>query len=352
MYSGVITASPADDAVCEALLPTIHPADSHAANLAELSNGDILCTWFNGPGEGEPGTDILLSRLPAGARRWERPVRMSADPHRSEQNPVLFVAPDETVWLLHTSNEPHDQKSAHVVVRRSTDGGRNWSAAEVLFSEPGTFLRSPVVVMSNGDWLLPVYYCGRDGEHSAVKISSDAGRTWRDHPVPDSLGRVQMSVVELRGGTLLALFRGRGADRIYVSRSTDLGRTWSVPERTELPNNNSSVQLTALGDGRLALIFNDATLDRDQFRWVRAGEHWRRKAVRTPLTVALSADGGKTWPHQRNVQMADDEYRDNELGYSYPSILQARDGRLHLAFSYLRKTIKYVTVSPEWVMGR
>lgn len=352
MYSGLIEVSPADDAVRQALLPTIHPADSHAANLAELRNGDLLCTWFNGPGEGEPGTDIVLTRLPAGAARWEPPVRMSADTHRSEQNPVLFVAPDETVWLMHTSNEPHNQKTAHVVVRRSIDGGRSWSAGDILFSEPGTFLRSPVVVLSNGDWLLPVYYCGRDGEYSAAKISSDSGRTWQDYPVPDSLGRVQMSVVETADGGLLALFRSRDADRIFLSRSVDLGRTWSVPQRTALPNNNSSIQLTSLDNGTLALIFNDATLERDQFRWVRAGERWRRKAVRTPLTVALSPDGGESWPHMRNVQMADDEYRDNELGYSYPCILPARDGRLHMAYSYLRKTIKYVVVSPEWVKGR
>ena len=46
-----------------ALLPTIHPGDSHAATLVETHAGDLLCAWFNGPGEGEPDTNIVLSAL-------------------------------------------------------------------------------------------------------------------------------------------------------------------------------------------------------------------------------------------------------------------------------------------------
>lgn len=55
---------------------------------------------------------------------------------------------------------------------------------------------------------------------------------------------------------MLALFRSRFADSIYSSRSIDNGRTWSEPEPTELPNNNSSIQFTALQDGTLALVYN------------------------------------------------------------------------------------------------
>jgi len=47
----------------------------------------------------------------------------------------------------------------------------------------------------------------------------------------------------------------------------------------------------------------------------------------------------------------DEEYRDNEFGYSYPTLLQTRDGRLHVAYSYLRKTIKHVILAPEWIQA-
>jgi predicted neuraminidase len=333
-----------------ALLPTLHPGDSHAATLVETRTGELLCAWFNGPGEGEPETNIVLSRLPAGSDTWTVPEQLSSDPDRSEQNPLLFAAPSGEVWLLHTSNEPHDQSTSRVLRRLSSDGGLTWGPSAVLFDRPGSFLRNPVVVLSNGDWLLPAYHCDTDGEASVVQLSADKGNGWTPVEVPDGLGQVQMSVVELSPGELLAFFRSRAADRIHRSVSKDAGRTWSSPERTALPNNNSAIQVLRLAGGRLVLVFNDSTAERDQFRWVPDGQGGvRRKTLRTPLTLALSEDDGATWPYWRNLQVQDEEYRDNEFGYSYPTLLQTRDGLLHVAYSYLRKTIKHVVLTPEWI---
>lgn len=341
----------ADPALTEALLPVLHSGDSHAATLAQAANGDLVCSWFNGPGEGEPGTNIVVSRLPKGAEAWSDPDLVAADPDRSEQNPVLFTAPDGVIWLLHTSNEPHDQKSAHVLARTSDDHGMTWSEPRILFPGPGFFLRNPPLIFDDGSWLLPSYLCTPAGEHSLVAISSDGGGTWSEHELPESLGRVQPSVVERSDGSLSALFRSRAADRIYASVSADRGLTWSVPERTDLPNNNSAVHQLRLADGRLLLIFNDASLERDQFRWVGDPENPRKKAVRTPLTLALSEDDGATWPYRRNLQVADLEYRDAPMGYSYPTLLQTSDGRVHAAYSYLRKAIKQVSFDADWVCG-
>ena len=58
-----------------------------------------------------------------------------------------------------------------------------------------------------------------DDDTSAVMISDDQGASWTEHPVPDSTGCVHMNVLDLRDGTLLAFFRSRWADNIYVSRS-------------------------------------------------------------------------------------------------------------------------------------
>ncbi|MEQ7127767.1 sialidase family protein [Actinopolymorpha sp. B11F2] len=348
-FTGVVKRNESEPDMTSAFLPVAHESDSHAANLTELANGDLLCVWFNGPGEGDPDTNIVLSRLASGTRRWSEPAMIACDPHRSEQNPVIFSTPDGTVWLLHTSNEPHDQKTAHVLARTSTDAGHTWSEPWVLFGGPGFFLRNPPVFADDGSWVLPAYHCRPEGEHSVVVRSTDGGTTWREHSVPTSLHRVQLSAVQRDDGSLFGLLRSRAADRIYATESRDLGRSWSVPVRTELPNNNSAIQLVRLASGALALVYNDATLERDQFRWVGDADRPRKKAVRTPLTLAISDDGGLTWPYQRNVQNADLEYRGNEMGYSYPSIIQTRDGRLHLAYSYLRKTIRHVSVDEAWV---
>ncbi|GAA1615773.1 exo-alpha-sialidase [Kribbella karoonensis] len=344
-----------------ALLPTIHPGDSHAVTLVETAAGDLLAAWFNGPGEGEPDTNIVLSRLPAGSDTWLEPVQLSSDPQRSEQNPVLFVPPPPAgeeaaaggeVWLLHTSNEPHDQSTSRVIRRVSSDGGVTWGRSEVMFDQLGSFIRNPIVVLSNGDWLLPAYDCDKTAERTVLKLSTDRGENWSTVEVPDAVGQVQMSVVELSPGELVGYFRSRAADRIHRSVSKDNGRTWTAPEKTSLPNNNSAIQVLRLIDGRLVMVFNDSSAERDQFRWVDDGKGGvRRKTLRTPLTLALSEDDGATWPYWRNLQVQDAEYRDNEFGYSYPTLLQTRDGQLHVAYSYLRKTIKHVILAPEWIQA-
>jgi predicted neuraminidase len=348
-FNGAIAPAAEDPAKLEAFLPIIYEPDNHAANLLELDNGDLLCTWFSGSGEGNPDTNVLISRLPKGSTTWSRPVEVASDPEHSEQNPVLFQAPDGKVWLLHTSNDPHDRKEATVICRVSEDRGLTWSEPKVLLDDPGIFIRHPMLVLNNGDWLLPSYYIASGGHYSVVKISQDQGRTWQEYEVPDSVHKVQMNVVPLDDGTLYAMYRSRLADRMYTSVSSDLGRTWTPPAKSELPNNNSSTQVTRLPNGHLALIFNNATLERDQFRWVKKGDGFRKKPLRTPLTLAISEDGGKTWPYFRNVQMADLEYKDSEVGYSYPSIIATADGKLHIAFTYLRKAIKYVCVDEAWV---
>lgn len=124
-------------------------------------------------------------------------------------------------------------------------------------------------MLENGDWLLPVFYCEtlpgekwtRNYDRSAVKISTDQGRSWEEVEVPDRLGCVHMNINVLANGSLLALFRGRWADHIYESRSVDNGRTWSRPEPTSLPNNNSSIQFTVINNGHLALVYNAMSAD-------------------------------------------------------------------------------------------
>ncbi|MFE0180304.1 sialidase family protein [Streptomyces olivaceus] len=349
-FDGFLRPRPGDPAVLEALLPAPHPGDSHAASLLGLDDGDLLCAWFNGPDEGDRDTNVVLSRLPRGAGRWTAPVALSADPDRSEQNPVLAQHADGTVWLFHPSNEPHDQTTARLVTRTSTDGGRTWAAPRVAHEGPGVYIRNPPLDPGDGSWLLPAYRCRPGAEHSTVLISEDAGAGWKEYDMAGTEGLVQPTVVRRLDGSLLGLLRSRAADRVHAVVSHDAGRTWSRPVPTELPNNNSAVQLTRLRSGALALVYNHASLERGEYRWVGQGAARRKKALRTPLTLALSDDDGRTWPWRRDVQRADDEYLETELGYSYPALVRPRhDGRLHLAYSYLRKAVKHVSVTEDWI---
>jgi predicted neuraminidase len=111
--------------IVEAYLPS-PCVQNHAANLMPLADGDLGCVWFGGTQEGKSDISVYFSRLRAGQDAWSRPVRLSDDPARSEQNPILFPAPDGSLWLLHTSQQSGNQDTSVVKRRISRDGGATW----------------------------------------------------------------------------------------------------------------------------------------------------------------------------------------------------------------------------------
>lgn len=358
-----------------AMLPSDYP-QNHAANLLVLPNGDLLCTWFAGTQEGVADISILCSRLRKGAQTWDAAIKLSDDPERSEQNPVLFLDPDNTLWLMWTAQVSGNQDTAIVRCRKSFDFGETWHEIEVLIDKPGKFIRQPVVVLPNGNWLLPIFNCTvKPGEKwvgnydtSSVKISEDKGKTWRDVNVPNSLGCVHMCVSPLKSGALIAVYRSRWADNIYKSYSYDNGETWSEPTATPLPNNNSSIQLTTLNNGDLAMVFNnmsaEGATDRRSSLYDEIDDGSDAKepeivdgksafwgAPRAPMTLAISKDDGESWSIVANLDEGDGFCMTNNSQeklnreFSYPSITQSEDGVIHVAYTYFRQAIKYVRIN-------
>ncbi|MDP9693764.1 UNVERIFIED_ORG: putative neuraminidase [Arthrobacter globiformis] len=377
--------------------PTVQ---SHAANLLTLPDGRLGCVWFGGTQEGVPDISIWFSALEPGSSQWSPARQLSDDSTRSEQNPILFIAPgsagqDGVLWLLYTAQKAGNQDTAEVRRRTSTDSGRTWGPVETLFpaSETGgVFVRQLPVLLPSGRLIIPIFRCittpGEkwvgNSDDSAVMISDDGGATWREHILPGSLGCVHMNIQPVADGSLLALFRSRWADSIYESRSTDDGTTWTEPVPTELPNNNSSIQFAALADGRLALVYNHSRAEENTERRLSlydeidddglAAEQGQlvepspsaaagtddggRRAFwgtpRSPMTLAISEDSGRSWPIRRNLDVGDGYCLSNNSRdglnreYSYPSVHQGPDGALNIAYTYFRQAIKYVRVDPQW----
>ncbi|MEY4750190.1 MAG: hypothetical protein RIQ60_2404 [Pseudomonadota bacterium] len=377
--AGTLAPRADDPAVLQADLPAPR-VQCHAANLMTLGDGALGCVWFSGTQEGVADISAWFSRLAPDASRWSTPQQVSQDASRSEQNPILFPAPDGRLWLLHTAQLAGNQDTAVVRVRTSTDHGQTWSPTRDLFEQAGIFVRQPVMVLDNGDWLLPIWHCptepgtkwaGHD-DTSAVMISTDQGGSWREVTVPGSTGCVHMNIVRSsRAGELLAFFRSRWADHVYRSVSTDQGRHWSAPVATELPNNNSSIQVTRLASGALAMVLNPSSaadaserraslydeIDDGDGRTeaVARGRSAFWGAPRAPMTVALSHDDGLSWPHRRNLETGDGYCMSNNSQqrlnreYSYPSIHQTADGRLQIAYTVFRQKIRHVSIDEAWV---
>ena len=343
----------------EAYLVPMFPA-AHAANLIQLKSGEILSFWFAGTWEGESDVSIIMSRLPKGGKQWSKPQLVDHHVGESYQNPMAFEAPDGELWLIHTTQAAgQGQANAKVLATRSTDQGKTWTPPRILFDTPGAFVRQPMVTMANGDWMLPMYFTpsrgittGAETNYSVVKISSDRGQSWRDCAIPNSNGYVQPGVIRLKNGSYAAFYRSRFADFIFRSDSTD-GCVWSPPRKTVLPNNNSSIQVAKLKNGHLVMAFNNVgSVARD-------GKP--TAGPRKPLSVALSEDAGETWGWVRDVETGDLRpgeapipAKRNEPGreeYSYPSVLQAADGKIHVAYTYRRYTIKAVRFDESWIKG-
>jgi predicted neuraminidase len=341
----------ADLQAAETYLPILYPS-SHAANLLELKNGDVLCVWFSGTWEGSSGVGIVMARRPHGLRNWGAPTLIDRQAGASYQNPVLFQEPDGTLDLYHsTQGADAGEANAHVLHLTSKDNGVTWTRPALLFEKPGAFTRHPVVVLKDGSWMLPLSYitsagigAGSETNYSATEISIDHGATWKECIMAGSEGKIQPSIISLAPGRLLAFFRSRASDFIFSSTSSD-GCVWSPAIATVLPNNNASIQAFRLRDGHVVMAFNNSS------------KSSANGGLRKPLSVALSLDEGKTWPYVRDIEEGRPGYglaeqSPKEPGreeYSYPSIMQTDDGEILVAFTYRRQTIKVVAISEDWI---
>ncbi|HVG48095.1 MAG TPA: exo-alpha-sialidase [Rubellimicrobium sp.] len=367
----------------EAFLPS-PKVQNHAAFLAHLSDGALICAWFGGTLEGKSDISIYASILPAGASQWGPARALSSDPNRSEQNPVIFTAPDGALWLFHTAQPSGNQDECQIRMARLTRDREDLTLISAdegrLLDLPlGCFIRAPVAVREDGAWLLPIFRCIQrpgqrwNGSHdmAAVGVSTDAGSTWTLEDVPESIGSVHMSPVALGDGRYAAFYRRRQADAVHRSESNDGGRTWSAPQPTDVPNNNSSIAAICLASGEVAMICNPASAatssDRRASLYDELGDDDARPDAdpaggcvpiwgvpRAPVAVCLSSDGGRTFPARILIEdgpgtcLSNDSTDGRNKEMSYPWLLEGPDGGLHIAYTYHRRAIKYVHLAPGW----
>lgn len=108
----------------------------------------------------------------------------------------------------------------------------------------------------------------------------------------------------------------------------DGGASWSAPVATDLPNPDAPVDVLPMSDGRLLIAFNDSP------------------SGRSVLRLAASSDRGATWERLATLE--------DEPGgrFAYPYMIRARDGRLHLVYSWQMKRIRHVTFNEAWLRAR
>ncbi|MBC7099321.1 exo-alpha-sialidase [Candidatus Bipolaricaulota bacterium] len=317
----------------------------HAPSICELTSGELLLAFYAGEYEGAPDQVILGARFAPG-RGWSGPAVWVHVAGRATVNPRVFLGPDGAVWLIAPVNysERWCSGGTYLFLKRSYDGGRTWTDLELLIERKGLLGKNKPLV--EGKFiLLPVEW---EETWSATFLrSQDGGRTWE---ICGDLGRaagahlIQPTVVRLPDGRILAYMRSQEG-RIFASYSADGGRTWSRPEPTPLPNPNSGIDMARLRSGALVLVYNPTE---PVPRAHKLHPAWPRRmpvgfdvwGPRTPLVAALSRDGGRTWPWRVVLE-------DGEGEYSYPAVIQAADGTIHVVYTYRREAIKHVILSED-----
>jgi predicted neuraminidase len=404
----------------------------HGSTIVELPNGDLLAAWFQGSGERQADdVAIMGARLVKGAEKWTKPFVMADVPGFPDVNPILFLDPQQRLWLMWYTVIANQWETSLLKYRissdyRMTDGPPTWSWQDVLHVKPGDptergiqpndrFVKSverqvdqyveyllqdsgavsriaiglmantwksdllaktrgddmlckgilvdpngkgveqqlgypyfrrmgwqtknKAVVIADSRIIVPLYSDGFS--FSLMAITDDMGKTWRFSEPLVAPGNIQPSIAQKADGTLVAYMRDNGPppQQLHISSSTDKGLSWSNVRDSELPNPGSGADVVTLANGHWIIVYNDT------------------QDGRASLAVSLSTDEGKTWAFTRHLE---NDTRDKSVATRshYPSIIQGRDGTLHVVYSYHHndrgnapsKTIKYARFNEAWVV--
>ncbi|HNY85420.1 MAG TPA: exo-alpha-sialidase [Candidatus Hydrogenedentes bacterium] len=369
----------------------VNDKHNHGSSIVQAPNGDLIACWFHGSGERQ-SDDVMVqgSRRRAGSDTWEAPFVMADTPDLPDCNPVLFMDPKGKLWLFWVAIQDNQWGGALLKYRVSTDytgdGPPIWQWQDVIHTRPrdlekrflslvdlgmeafspmldaapeikeevvkareraqdklhqrlGWMTRIHPLMVSEKRMLLGLY---SDVFNCSVAAwTEDDGATWTcGTPILDEnllkISNIQPAFAQKKDGTVVSFMRDNGLPkRIRRAESKDLGDTWSAVESMDIWNPGSSVDVVVLKSGAWLLVCNDTT----------DGRH--------KLTVYRSEDEGATWPVKRALE---NEPEKEDGSFSYPSMIQAADGMVHVTYSHTRKgvkgsTIKHARFNEAWLLA-
>lgn len=298
-------------------------------SLACGGEGRLWAVWYGGvtPAE-DHNNHVILAASEDHGRSWSNELLVidpdGAGPVRAF-DPEIWLAPDGRLWLFWAQGLDKPSKlgpsGVWAATAPETDGlNARWSEPRRLCD--GVMMCKPIV-LSSGEWCLPVSFWGRrEAGSAAMVVSDDGGTTWHERGAADVPPELRCHdehmIVERRDGTLWMLVRVRYG--IGQSFSSDAGRTWSALEPTGIPHPRSRFFIRRLKSGRLLMVRHDPPTGE------AASDE--AKGTRSHLTAFLSEDDGRTWPHQLLL--------DERRGVAYPDGDQADDGTLHITYDHRR----------------
>ena len=313
--------------------------ECHASTLVELPATEeepsrIVAAWFGGTEEKHPDVGIWLAHRENDG--WSEAVEVAdgvqhADLRYPCWNPVLWQVEKGPLLLFYKIGP--SPRAWWGMLRRSHDRGLTWSHGCRLPEGILGPIRSKPELLADGSLL-----CGSSTEHEGWRVHFERtentgglgyGETWSRTPAISNTWRwsvIQPCFITKPGGWIRALCRSR-EDRLVQITSTDGGKTWGDLEDSGLPNPSAGTDAVTLRDGRHLLVYNHTR---------KGGEFPIRRNM---LNVSVSEDGD-TWKAAVTLERS-------KGGFSYPAVIQTRDGKVHITYTWNRVRIRHVTLDPQ-----
>ncbi len=315
---GVLLAGAVPQRVLE-LPPSLENCRNSEGDFAVLKDGRILYIYSHyvkGTG-GDHDPAYLASRVSSdGGRTWSKEsVEVVANEGGMNVMSVSTLRLKDGALALFYLRK-NSETDCRPVMRVSRDEGKTWGAPRLCIpdAEKSYYVLNNcrVARLASGRIVLPLCeHASKDGRLSdwagrlVCYFSDDEGVTWRrgrDHFATfDSEGKrvttQEPGVIELKDGRVLMYARTRHG-RQWFYYSSDGCDTWTRGEPGSLWGPCAPATVTRLSNGDLFAVWND---HEGRQELVKKGPSWAN-GLRTPLTLAISKDEGKTWINRRVLE--------------------------------------------------
>ena len=316
-----------DITVSENIFETAPFEQCHASTIIELNDGSLMAAWFAGSYEGSK--DVAIWSSVKKGDSWTSPVQVANGKVNDTLqypcwNPVLFHNSDGVLFLFYkVGPNPREWWGMQIT---STDEGKTWSKPERLPEGILGPIKNKPILLKSGVILSPSSTETNSRWQSFIERSENGGKSWQILPVDTAnpVKVIQPSLLLYPQGKIQALLRSN-QDYIMQSWSEDEGKTWSALQKTNVLNPNSGIDAVTLSSGLQVLVYNP----------MQSGAEWVNG--RNKLNVAVSVDG-INWKDIAELE------NQPEGEFSYPSVIETSDKKVHVVYTANRKWIRHVVM--------